>query len=300
MATSTPAPIGIGQVPGAPYSSTGQMVPAATPLTGATGLNQLDIANGMTAGWGWQDGHTSNPGLIGEANGVALNPYGGGPSRWQPSRIGMLRSVPGTMKDWQGNNVVYTMYFLYNPNQIQAAFVANPNVVPPFYTYDNAQAPKVPNFTTGQTVSWTLLFDRTYDLMYGPDPGGNRGVLKDTGALYLLLGAFESEGGVPYSAPVQAIFGQTNNGEIWGFTGYVTSASITYGIFKYNMIPSRAEVQIQMLTTYVSLGPPPSSSSNQSGGINSAIVGAPGPSSGYGPPNPLANSEQAPHQSWMG
>ena len=233
-----------------------------TQLDGVSNLNQLNLAQGMTAGYGDNDGVISNPRLpTTSTTGAPINPYGEySSSVWPVQRQGLMRNMPGSLPNVPDPGY-YTMYFLYNPNQITAMFSTNLSQTPASYLYgqtSNQQgqnapslAANVPNLTNGQTVSWSLMFDRTYDLLYQANPGSNRGVLKDVAALYNLMGTFESTGAVPISTPVQVMFGQTSDGEIWGFTGYITSINITYGIFRQNMIPSRCEIDLQMLATYV-------------------------------------------------
>lgn len=252
------------------------------PISGAfgTGATQLTLANGMTAGLGAGSlfGVTqySNPPLpinSGGAQGAGINPYGGDP-HWPIQRVGVMRNIPGSLPN---PGEVNYLYFIYNPNQIVASFQTNLSSVPPAYLYGNqsqqnvsaAQDPtgsqlsslggsgsSVPNLTSSQTVSWSLMFDRTYDMMYDSNPNENRGVLKDTAALYSLMGTFESSGAVPISTPIQAVFGMTGSGQLWGFTGYISSVNVTYGIFRHNMIPSRCEIDLQMICTYVAAQAP--------------------------------------------
>jgi hypothetical protein len=233
-----------------------------TPFNGNNGGNtsadSLTLLGGMTAGWG-NSGETQNPSLPGSAsNGAAINPYGGNPN-WPVSRVGLLRNVPGSLSEQ------YTLNFLYNPGEVDVAFTVDQSAMPSNYLFgtgnnDSFNTTTAP-ITAAQTVSWTLLFDRTYDMMYDPDPNGNRGVLKDIGALYLLMGTFVSNAAVPMSTLCEVVFGQTDNGDIWGFTGFISGASIAYPIFRHNMIPSRASVQLTMITTYVAAGPPPGGTS---------------------------------------
>jgi hypothetical protein len=239
------------------------------------GLQTLGLENGMTAGYGYPGGVTENPPLANPSGIIQVDPYGGNPA-WAPNRVGLMRNVPGTVPGL-GPGGYAALYFLYNPNQIGVSFNFNQSSIPPMYLYGEGgsvgntfsqydpttqtnatDSANIPNLTQGQSVSWTLLFDRTYDMLYSPDPGSNRGVLKDVAALYSLLGTFESAGAVPVSTPIQVIFGITSSGDIWGFTGFLTAAQITYGIFRYDMIPSRSEVDLTMMTSYVGPVSPPS------------------------------------------
>lgn len=249
MATSSP--LLPSQTPG---SSGLTFTPYQGPNGGGNDPDTLTLLGGMTAGWG-NNGETQNPPLAANT-GAAINPYGGNPN-WPISRVGLLRNVPGSLA------TQYTLNFLYNPGEVDVSFQTNPAAMPSNYNTaltqaaQNANSPYASSSTTAapivssQTVSWTLLFDRTYDMMYDPDPNGNRGVLKDIGALYLLMGTFLGGGAVPMSTLCEVVFGQTDNGDIWGFTGYISGAQIAYPIFRHNMIPSRAEVQLTMVTVYV-------------------------------------------------
>lgn len=257
MATSVP-------VANAPNGAFG-MPPVPGVAIRLTDLGNLSLANGMTAGFGDNDGNTSNPPLLG-GQGAAVNPYGGDPN-WPIQRVGVMRNAQNALP----GNVINSLYFIFNPTQIGVSFSANASQIPPSYLFGSQPSDILggitagqsgttntssvaPNLTQGQTVSWSLFFDRTYDMMYGGDgldPDDNRGVLKDTAALYNLMGAFEGESGVPLSTLIQVVFGQTKSGQLWGFTGYIVGAQITYGIFRHNMIPSRCEVDVTMMATYI-------------------------------------------------
>lgn len=216
-------------------------------------VGDLSIANGMTAGYGDNDGNVSNPPAW-------PGSYGGNPAT-APQRIGVLRNIAGSVG--QGNQV-FSLYFIFNPNQIVVNFATNPGQIPPSYLYNNsaqtdiadansgtgASPTTVPNFTNSQTVSWSLIFDRTYDMLFDANPDENRGVLKDMAALYNLMGSFDGQAGVPVSTPCQVVFAETASGQLWGFTGFISVATITYGIFRHNMIPSRVEIDLQMTTVY--------------------------------------------------
>jgi len=255
--------------------------------------SQLTIDNGMTAGYGVQDGTTSNPPAY---QGPQGNTYGGNPNT-APRRIGVLRNVAGSLPaDSTGSSPVYSLYFIFNPNQIVASFATNLSSTPPAYLYNSDSTQNstalgsaasgvgtllksVPNLTNSQTVSWSLIFDRTYDMLFDPNPDYNHGVLRDVAALYNLMGTFDSDGGVPISTPCEVVFAQTASNQLWGFTGYISSVNITYGIFRQNMIPSRCEVDLQMTTTYVAPQAPtsPTSFNSDLGGIDlTAAAGATG------------------------
>ena len=258
----------------------------------------LTIANGMTAGIGTSGDYLENPPAW-------PGTYGAWPG--QPQRIGVLRNVAGSA----GNgNAVYSLYFIFNPNQIVVNFATNPGQIPPTYLYSGSQpssladiatansgsgtssSATVPNFTNSQTVSWSLIFDRTYDMIFDTNPGENRGVLKDVAALYSLMGTFDGQAGVPVSTPCQVVFAETSSSQLWGFTGFLSVATITYGIFRQNMIPSRCEIDLQMTTVYTAATTPTLTINGTSGtgnyGQASAVTGPPTPTvfSGTGSFNP--------------
>lgn len=232
-----------------------------------TDLSGLSLANGMTAGYGDNDGNTDNPNAY-------PGTYGGNP-RWSFfPRVGVMRNVPGTLPGGQ----IFSLYFIFNPNQIVASFSIDTTAIPAQYIYGSSSnvntetqgaAAVAPNAAQNQSVSWSLLFDRTYDMMYDTNPEENRGVLKDVAAFYNLLATFDSQAAVPVSTPVQAVFGQTASGQLWGFTGFITGGTITYGMFRHNMIPSRCQIDIQMMTNYVA----PQSSTT--GASASSLPGSP-------------------------
>lgn len=225
VASSSRTTVGVGK----------QLLPAA--------LTHLTIMNGMTAGYGDNDNHTSNPP-------AAAGSYGGNPA-WAPKRIGVMRNSVGS-----GLSKSYSLYFIFNPNTVTAQIGTTPGANPPNYY---AEDTTVPGLINTQTVSWSLIFDRTYDLLYGDkhngDGGNSRGVLEDVAALYNIMGTYESGGGTPMSTMVEVAFAQEKSGQLWGFTGFITSATITYGIFRYDMIPSHAEVAITMQTVYIGNAP---------------------------------------------
>ena len=227
----------------------------------------LSLANGMTAGYGVNDGHVTNPP-------PQAFQYGYWPL--QPLRVGFMRntiSLSGAAGAPNNPSGQYTLYFMYNPNQITIQWQTNPGAAAPTFLYGDTSAGSdayqtaftnaggtafpsvVPALAGAQTVGWSLYFDRTYDMMYGNSPGANpqddRGVLKDVAALYNLMGTFISQAATPVSAPVEVVFGQNADGQLFGFTGYLSQMTITYGIFRHDMIPSQCEVDLTLMATYV-------------------------------------------------
>jgi hypothetical protein len=246
---------------------------AANPIpnNASFGISTLTLANGMTAGYGVDDGHMRNPV-------AAPNTYGGNP-KWSTQRIGVLRNLPGNNVNNNGN---YALYFIFNPNEVAVSFAMSTSVAPPIYAYTNtstgtAQGTAAAAYIGNQSVSWSLIFDRTYDMW---KDSTSRGVLTDVAALYNVLGTFQTQGAVPVSNPVQVVFGRngkgdatTGSGQLWGFTGFITYAVVTYGIFRYNMIPSRCEVDLTMTAAYV--GSTPSGTGGGNSGKTPAVTQGP-------------------------
>jgi hypothetical protein len=179
----------------------------------------------------------------------------------QPNRIGLLRGLDSF-------NNFYTLYFMFNPNEIEVSFDINQQSIPANYIYgDSIQGAGntttsnsgqsalnnnfFPNLVNAVNVSWSLIFDRTYDLAFNNANTNQRGVLDDVGILYNLMGAFTNSGAVPMSTPVEVVFAQNGSGQLWGFTGFISAVDITYGIFRYNMVPSRCEIDLTMTAVAV-------------------------------------------------
>ena len=274
-------------------------------------LSELSLANGMTAGYGVQDGHNDNWPVdpTGKLYGGNRTGGPGSTAYGNIQRIGFIRNVLSVSNDPGNPTGLYTLYFMFNPNLISVNWQTNPAQGSPLYLYGqdlssasttaagagaSADSSTVPSYATAQTVGWSLYFDRTYDMMYGSTPGGNpeddRGVLKDVAALYNLMGTFiapNSGSAVPFSTPCEVVFGQNGAGQLWGFTGYISTLQIQYGIFRHDMIPSRAEVDITLTATYVpsQVTPGGGASTNPTGGSGGSVINslnAPAATSGYG------------------
>jgi len=232
-----------------------------------SGSTELSLANGMTAGAGVLDGVGRNPPPYSGATGDST--IGGNPAT-APYRIGVMRNVPGSLPPLTNGPAsgVYELGFMFNPNDIAVSFTTNNSSAPPTYLYGdtsgnlktlsnnvsagtNTAPTTVPNFTNSQTVTWSLLFDRTLDMYFSKDANANRGVLIDVAMLYNIMGTFESIGAVPISTPVEVVFGQTANGQLWGFTGFINNVAIQYGNFRKNMLPSQCVIQLSMQCVYV-------------------------------------------------
>lgn len=247
-----------------------------SPTTGriTTETSPLTLMNGMTAGYGDGDGNITNPV-------PARGEIGRVPKGRNILRSGVMRTV-GPVATSGGKKAQFSMYFMFNPNQIITSFGFDPSVYPSNATYAqiDGQIPvPIPGAANNQSVSWSLLFDRTYDMFKDPK---NRGTLRDIAALYNILGAF-TNAGIPMVNSVEVIFGRTETGQIWGFTGYLSAITITHGIFRYNMIPVRTEVDLTLTAYYVNSQ---AAAGNGNGGIGAGSPGKLTPSMHAGPVGP--------------
>lgn len=81
----------------------------------------------------------------------------------------------------------YRLHFLYNPSQItvsHSAAAANT----PLPSYNRPENIGVPIVGTGGNLSWSLLYDRTYEVNDPSHPAYDMGVLYDVAVLYGLVG----------------------------------------------------------------------------------------------------------------
>lgn len=238
--------------------------------TDSSGFNPDPLANfnlqsGITAGFDARlttnapNGTPGNPG-----NRYSPYPYYGGNPNWPILRQGVLRNIPGSISNkYVGLDPdkapAYELHFLYNPNEIDISMNVDSNGLPPIQLAMGQPLPSgTPPVPIGaaQQINFSLLFDRTYDMMYDPGtpdhpgPGNDRGVLFDIAVLYNAMGASLTQAMIPYAIPMEVMFGQTVTGKVFGVTGHITNFDIIYGIFRYDMIPARCEVDISMQVHY--------------------------------------------------
>jgi hypothetical protein len=171
-------------------------------------------------------------------------------------------------------NRFYMLNFLYNPSQVSVNHSTDAaNQVMPAYTrsdLDNG----MPLVAAGGSLSFALLFDRTYEMS---DPTkfdtieGTYGVMADVHVLYNLLGITAtqkvketgSEGdntydgnvlGIMQMSPLWCRFGQARHSfkdklpaiSRMEYFGYVNNIGITYSHFTQRMTPVRCAVDISM------------------------------------------------------
>lgn len=175
------------------------------------------------------------------------------------------------------NGTLYTLNFMYNPSTVQVSHSLDAsNALMPSYTrsdYDTG----TPLVGSGGALSFSLLFDRTYetsDSSYGGSIQGELGVGADIQVLYNLVGvntpqvtwwnAGEEEKkyengassvlGTMQMNPVWVRFSQTNASFSKAvpymtrlvYFGYISAIGISYTHFTQRMVPVRCAVSLSM------------------------------------------------------
>lgn len=198
--------------------------------------------------------------------------------------------------DVQGGNVGYSggpyngralFNFMYNPQQVYAAFSIESNQAQAAMLYNAPGASSVLAIPLSQSVTWTLYFDRTYEVNFShangsPNDPSIIGVQADIVQLMQFTGMLSNmaagttkiktptvnKGGVMMNIFSWVYFGQNspataNRGtqvNRLGYYGFINEWDVTYTAFTQNMVPYRATVDIsfQMLpstsSSYLSNG----------------------------------------------
>lgn len=176
-----------------------------------------------------------------------------------------------------GDSRFYMLNFLYNPSTVRVSHgIDASNQVMPAYTRSDHDT-GTPLIAAGGTLSFSLLFDRSYEMS---DPAqfdtieGTYGVMADIHVLYNLVGVnapqqvWQQEGsevaeaagdagsviGVMQMRPVWCRFGQARhsfrdklpNLSRMEYFGYVNSINIEYTHFTQRMTPVRCAVGVTM------------------------------------------------------
>ncbi|MFB6518704.1 hypothetical protein [Streptomyces sp. NPDC056401] len=176
----------------------------------------------------------------------------------------------------------YTLSFLYNPSVVQVSHSLNTDNTPmPAYTRSDADG-GTPMVAAGGSLSFSLLFDRTYEMSdrsYSGTHAGELGVGADIQVLYNMTGVntplvplnriggeetdrpeyAKSVVGTMQMNPVWIRFGQTNATMAKAvpfmtrlvYFGYINSLGISYTHFTHRMIPVRCavSVSVQLMST---------------------------------------------------
>lgn len=153
--------------------------------------------------------------------------------------------------------------FMYNPAQLSISHGINADSSPlPSDVRDSHNRGQVLG-ASQNSLSFSLLFDRTYDVwdsaLAGTDQA-NLGVYADVRAIYDLVGLFQGADGsdlgtfnpnvgafdVPlqYMVPVPAFFFFGTQGKSLSYYGYISSLGVNYTSWTRDMTPKRCEVTI--------------------------------------------------------
>lgn len=154
-----------------------------------------------------------------------------------------------------GQKYPYACRFMFNPTAIEVSYATdetafNPATLTPA---QGAASAIVPGKTS---ISFSLLFDRTFEVAYGPSALRPRN-LRDIG-VYADIAALENVVGVRYNfaedaesvtqlmgiRPCYFVFGGGDNNVGLTFIGAITSMNVTYSSFSERMVPVRAGVAI--------------------------------------------------------
>lgn len=182
--------------------------------------------------------------------------------------------------DYLTGSIQYSVRFLYNPSEVDVTHntdvTSSAAIIPQAYRnqLDTAQ----PNVPLNATISFNLLFDRTYELwdasarvnsLYDwADEPSLAGVRVDVAAMYRVVGILQPKtqavpnphttgtdpgssqaiinngapGPMPMT-PMEVYFGGTNS---LSYRGYVSSLSVTYTHWTQLMIPMRCTIGVTM------------------------------------------------------
>lgn len=178
-----------------------------------------------------------------------------------PLRLGLVQQTD----DWAvatGQGRPYACRFMFNPPIINMQYnVATTQLPAAQQTSDQLAANAIyPGSTLG---SFNLLFDRTYEVAYGPNATNSLdlrkvGVYHDIQAMERVVGVSEAakySGGADNKdvyamgnmlmVPVYILFGGGANNVGLSYVGYFTSMLVEYTLFAQNMVPTRAQVSLQ-------------------------------------------------------
>lgn len=157
----------------------------------------------------------------------------------------------------------FKCYFMMNPQSISTDCSINTSALSPLQ-----QAPDFVQsggyFVTNQTVTFTLVFNRMYEVWQGGVKGpSDIGVRWDIRALERLMGLYDAvadKGGgttgvgnygigsfQPVAMPVQIVFGGPNSMQ---FQGVFAGFDYTYTLFDVNMIPVEATADVSIMKQY--------------------------------------------------
>lgn len=180
-----------------------------------------------------------------------------------PLRLGLIQQTD----DWRAANsqpYPYGCRFMFNPPVINVQYnVATAQLPAAQQTVDQLAAQAI--YPGSTAISFDLMFDRTYEVAYGPGQSNPQdlrkvGVYHDVQALERVVGVMQSTTystgrdtgpseittlGNMLMVPVYVLFGGGANNVGLAFVGYFTGITVQYTLFSQNMVPTRALVSLQ-------------------------------------------------------
>lgn len=187
-----------------------------------------------------------------------------------PLRLGLIQQTDDVVQA-NGQRFPYACRFMFNPPVITVGYQVATGVLPP-NQLTTAQLAATPIYPGATSVGFSLLFDRTYEVHYGPgqrNPTDLRkiGVYHDIQALENIVGVRNtaSYSGSPTVDQSGNAVASTDNKDLLGnmlmipvyvifgggagiglaYVGFFTSMTVTYTLFSQNMVPTRAAVDLQ-------------------------------------------------------
>lgn len=128
--------------------------------------------------------------------------------------------------------------FLYNPSEISSNYSFSMEQAPAD-SYDASTNDIAIYAANTQSISWTLYFNRTYEVATHPE---HMGVAADIQALEYLAGTWDGKG--LQARQLLVVFGATRKLKPFAFSGWMSNMDVTYMRFSHQMIPTVAMVQL--------------------------------------------------------
>lgn len=137
------------------------------------------------------------------------------------------------------NRRVGLLHFVFNPESVSYSYDINIDDI----AVEDVGANDTPFLGPAITCSFSLVFDRTYEVLYDRN---SPGVLDDVAVLEHILGSKNVNGTTtaPVGLPVSVYFGSDRS---MSFGGIITGASVTMTHFTAEMVPVRLGMNITML-----------------------------------------------------
>jgi len=233
----------------------------------------------------------------------------GNPVEWSPGvystvQRGHIRSDPDFYRGESDPTEVRKLYFLYNPSTFTTSFGAefdNEVAIATYYTRRDGGEASPPTGPLQQSLSFQLLFDRTYEVSYAlagqwmHEDLAMEGAWRDVRAMLALVDALDDTVADPYQMtasqfwtkafvppPCFIQFGTTDRALT--VFGIITGVGISWTHFSREMIPIRVgmQVDVQIMPRNLEGGTPPpidadsGSSSSSSGSSGSSGSGGAG------------------------